>query len=139
MAEGEFIGALAAGVLAKVYSKAPSGVNSKVGGETPKAGEEVTQPTRIYSARELLRRAEESGPFHNFPESFNQQIFGQGSRTVTPNFWQTATPSLSNDLVMYRLPGNVNGVNGTFEIGVRPSVSGRTEVIMHRFFRPDRQ
>jgi len=26
---------------------------------------------------------------------------------------------------------------GTFEIGVRPSVSGNTEVIMHRVFRPD--
>jgi filamentous hemagglutinin len=37
MAEGEFIGALAAGVLAKVYSKAPSGVNSKVG-DAAKAG-----------------------------------------------------------------------------------------------------
>jgi hypothetical protein len=24
-----------------------------------------------------------------------------------------------------------------FEIGVRPSASGNTEVIMHRFFRPD--
>lgn len=26
---------------------------------------------RIYSARELVRRAAEPGPFHNFPESFN--------------------------------------------------------------------
>src|SRR5258707_4402837 len=41
----------------------------------------VTQPNRIYSARVLIRSAEESGPFHNFPESFNQQIFDQGTRT----------------------------------------------------------
>lgn len=94
-------------------------------------------PTRIYSARELLRRSAEPGPFHNFPESFNQAIFDQGSRTLTPNFWRTAKSGLSNDSVMYRLRGAVDGVEGTFEIGVRPSVSGNTEVIMHRFFRPD--
>lgn len=94
-------------------------------------------PNRIYSSRVLLRSAEESGPFHNFPESFNQQIFDQGTRTVTPNFWRTPKTGLGNDSIMYRLPGSVNGVEGTFEIGVRPSVSGNTEVIMHRFFRPN--
>jgi len=97
----------------------------------------ATQPNRIYSARELIRRAEESGPFHNFPESFNQQIFEQGTRTVTPNYFNVAKPGLSQDGVMYQLRGSVNGANGTFEIGVRPSVSGNTEVIGHRFFRPD--
>jgi hypothetical protein len=51
--------------------------------------------------------------------------------------YNVARPGLSNDAVMYRLPGSVNGVNGTFEIGVRPSVSGDTEVIVHRFFRPN--
>jgi hypothetical protein len=30
---------------------------------------------------------------------------------------------------MYRALGSVNGKAGTFEIGVRPSVSGKTEVI----------
>jgi hypothetical protein len=39
---------------------------------------------------------------------------------------------------MYQLRGAVNGVEGTFEISVRLSVSGNTEVIVHRFFRPDR-
>jgi len=34
------------------------------------------------------------------------------------------------------MPGVVNGKTGIFEIGVRPSLSGNTEVIMHRFFRP---
>ena len=100
-------------------------------------GATANGPTRIYSAHVLIRSAEESGPFHNFPESFNQQIFDQGTRTVTPNFFNTAKAGLSNDSVMYRLPGSVNGVEGTFEIGVRPSVSGNTEVIMHRFFRPN--
>ncbi len=94
-------------------------------------------PNRIYSSRVLMRSAEESGPFHNFPESYNQQILNQGTRTVTPNFWRTAKPGLSNDSIMYRLPGSVNGVEGSFEIGVRPSVSGNTEVINHRFFRPN--
>lgn len=97
----------------------------------------ATEPNRIYSARELIRRAEESGPFHNFPESFNQQIFDQGTRTVTPNYFNVPRAGLSQDGVMYQLRGSVNGADGIFEIGVRPSVSGRTEVIGHRFFRPD--
>jgi len=103
-------------------------------GAVAETTEAATQPTRIYSARELIRRAEEPGPFHNFPESFNQQIFDQGTATETSNFWRTAKPNLSNDSIMYKLPGNVNGVDGVFEIGVRPSVSGNTELIMHRFF-----
>jgi len=106
-----------------------------------------TQPIRIYSARELIRRAEDPGPFHDFPESFNQQILEQGTRTVTPSFYRVPRPGLATDGVMYRLPGSItvpgdvpgvpNVINGTYEIGVRPSVSGNTEVIMHRFFRPN--
>lgn len=90
---------------------------------------------RIYSARELVRRAAEPGPFHNFPESFNQAIFS-GSKTVTPNFFNVAKPGLSNTNTLYQMPGAINGTKGIFEIGVRPSLSGNTEVIMHRFFRP---
>jgi hypothetical protein len=100
-------------------------------------GPVLRPPTRIYSARELMRRAAEPGPYHNFPESFNQLIFDQGSRTLEPNFWRTAKTGLSDDSIMYSLRGSVNGVDGTFEIGVRPSLSGNTEVIMHRFFKPD--
>ena len=96
---------------------------------------ESAAPARIYSARVLLRSAEEGGPMHNFPESFNAQIF-QGSRTVTRNFFKVDRQALSNDAIMYRAPGSINGRAGTFEIGVRPSVSGGTEVITHRFFRP---
>jgi hypothetical protein len=107
------------------------------GGEIGAPGAVGNGPNRIYSSRVQLRSAEESGPFHNFPESFNQQIFDHGTRTVTPNFWKTPETGLSNDSIMYRLPGSVNGVKGTFEIGVRPSVSGNMEVIMHRFFRPN--
>jgi hypothetical protein len=29
-------------------------------------------------------------------------------------------------------------LNGTYEIGVKPSATGRTEVITHRFFRQDK-
>jgi hypothetical protein len=100
-----------------------------------KGGSTLTQPNRIYSARELIRRADEPGPFHNFPESFNAEIFQSGTKTVTPNFWRTAKPNMRNDSIMYSLPGQVNGRAGVFELGVRPSASGNTEVIMHRFFR----
>jgi hypothetical protein len=74
---------------------------------------------------------------HGFAMSFDKQILEQGSRTVTPNFFNEAKSGLSNDSVMYQLRGAINGVEGTFEIAARPSVSGRTEVIMHRFFRSD--
>jgi hypothetical protein len=59
----------------------------------------ATQPNRIYSARELIRRADEPGPFHNFPESFNKQIFESGNRTVTPDFFNKARQGLSNDSI----------------------------------------
>lgn len=100
-------------------------------------GQEATSPNYIYSARELIRRADEPGPFHNFPGSFDDMIFNQGDRIVTPDFWRKDRANLSNDSIQYFLKGNVNGVDGTFEIFTRPSVSGRTEVINHRFFRPD--
>ena len=83
------------------------------------------EPRRIYSARELVRRADAGDPFHNFPESFNQAIF-RGNRQV-----------ISENYVLYTKRGEINGVKGTFGIGVRPSASGRNEVITHRFFRPD--
>jgi len=97
----------------------------------------ATQPNRIYSARELIRRADEPGPFHNFPDSFNKEIFENGTRTVTPNFFNKARPGMSNDSIQFRLPGTVNGRDGMFEIFTRPSTSGNTEVIMHRFFKPN--
>jgi hypothetical protein len=82
-------------------------------------------PERIYSARELMRRTEEPGPYHNFPESFNQSIFS-GNRQV-----------ISDSYILYTRRGIINGRTGTFEIGVRPSTSGRIEAIVHRFFQPD--
>jgi len=91
---------------------------------------------RIYSARELIRRSAEPGPFHNFPESFNKSIFEQGTKTRVPNFFNQAKPGLSADSIQYRLPGTVNGREGVFEIFTRPSISGNTEVIIHRFFNP---
>ncbi|WP_300454555.1 RHS repeat-associated core domain-containing protein [Accumulibacter sp.] len=109
-----------------------------VGGEAAVAAEtgvQATQPNRINSVRELIRRAYEPGPFQNFPESFNAEIFQSGTRTVTPNFYRTARPNMSNDSIMYSLPEQVNGRTGVFEIGVRPSASGNSEVITHRFFR----
>jgi RHS repeat-associated protein len=123
---------VAASLAAGLASRSPSAVRGMATEAVAGVG-----PIRIYSARELVRRAAEPGPFHNFPELFNRTIFQQGTRTVTRDFWRTAKPGLSNDAAMYRLRGSVNGVEGTFEIGVRPSLSGNTEVITHRFFRPD--
>lgn len=104
----------------------------------PSAAMTPGPPNRIYSARELVRRADEPGPFHNFPESFNREIFESGTRTTTPNYFNQARQGLSNDSIQYRLPGTVNGKDGMFEIFTRHSTSGNTEVIMHRFFNPNR-
>ena len=91
------------------------------------------EPNRIYSARELKRRAENprtnntANPNHNFPESFNAEIF-KGKKTI-----------VSDNYHLYTKPGTLNGRPGIYEIGVRPSASGRTEVITHRFFNPSKK
>jgi RHS repeat-associated protein len=95
------------------------------------------EPHRIYSSRVLQRMSEEPGPFHNFPASFDRLIFSQGARTVERGFFRQPKALLSNDSVQYSLRGSVNGYQGSYEIFARPSTSGRTEVIMHRFFRRD--
>ncbi len=106
-------------------------VPNGAGGTLDEFAGSVTEPNRIYSSRELQRRAENPrangspNPNHNFPESFNDEIF-KGTRTV-----------VSDDYVLYTKRGVLNGKEGTYEIGVRPSASGRNEVITHRFFRPD--
>jgi RHS repeat-associated protein len=83
---------------------------------------------RIFSARVLRRMADEPGPFHNFPQAIGREVFERGQRTV-----------IDDDYVLYTLRGTVNGVEGVYEVGVRPSISGRNEVITHWFFRPDRR
>ncbi len=118
------MGGIAAGNLAGAATiKAGQALRTTARSNAP--ANVAREPNRIYSARELIRRANEPGPFHNFPESFNRQIF-QGNRQV-----------ISQDDILYTQRGVINGRSGTFEIGVRPSASGRTEVITHRFFRPD--
>ena len=83
------------------------------------------KPNRIYSARVLERAAEEPGPYHNFPESFDAEIVNGDKKVISDSY------------TLYTRRGEINGVEGTFEIGVRPSASGRTETIVHRFFKPD--
>ena len=90
------------------------------------ADDVMSEPNRIYSARVLRRSSGDSGPYHNFPETFDNQIFKHGRRHVR-----------SEDYIVYELRGVLNSRPGTYDIGVRPSASGRTEVIVHRFFKPD--
>ncbi|TXK95862.1 hypothetical protein BMR10_09195, partial [Methylococcaceae bacterium CS4] len=91
------------------------------------------KPNRIYSSRELKRRTENprinnaANPNHNFPESFNSEIF-KGNKTI-----------VSDRYHLYTKAGTLNGRSGVYEIGVRPSASGKTEVITHRFFNPSKR
>jgi hypothetical protein len=100
------------------------------------ANKESGGVNRIYSSRELIRRSQEPGPYHNFPETFDDLIFRTGTKEIVPNFYTKPKTGLTNTNITYKLQGSVNGREGIFEIGVRPSISGNTEVIIHRFFRP---
>lgn len=73
---------------------------------------------------------------HNFPDSFDDVIFNEGDRTLITDFWRVDRPGLSNDSAHYTLEGSINGRDGIYEIFTRPSNTGQTEVINHRFFRP---
>ena len=128
-------GDLALDLGAVVIPYVPAGISKlrhadEVVGATKNVAKE---PNRIYSAGELKRRAENprnnnsANPNHNFPESFNAEIF-KGNKTI-----------VSDKYHLYTKPGTLNGHSGTYEIGVRPSASGRTEVITHRFFNPDKK
>jgi RHS repeat-associated protein len=114
------------------------GIATEGGSIAAEALVSATRGTRyIYSARVLMRAAEEAGPYHNFPMSVDEAVVNEGARTVRQGFWRTARANLSNNSVSYELRGALNGRQGTYEIFTRPSASGRTEVIVHRFFHPD--
>ena len=88
---------------------------------------------RIYSARELIRRGAEPGPYHNFPEVFNKSIFEQGTNTRVPNFYNQAKPGLSADSIQYRLPGTINGKEPVASFaGVRLGIRDSELVEQHR-------
>ncbi len=73
-----------------------------------------------YSERVAARSAEDAGPYHNFPSSFDKEIIQNGEKTVG-----------SNGYTQYNLRGSINGQEGTYEIGVQ---NGQ---IVHRFFSPN--
>jgi hypothetical protein len=81
-----------------------------------------TPTTRIYHERVL--NPKDPGPYHRFPGSFDEVIISRGTRTV-----------ISDSYVQYTLGGSVNGVSGTYEIGIQTLSTG-TELITHRFFQP---
>lgn len=55
-----------------------------------------------------------------------------------PNYLSKSKSLISNHSVNYRISGEINGQGGHYEIFTRPSESGRTEVVTHRFLRPGR-
>lgn len=104
---------------AQLVSSLPS-VFSVAANTAAQGADEVAAATnKIYSARVLQRMADEPGPFHNFPGSFDETIFSQGAWTVNPGYFNKAKPNLSNDSVLYRLPGEVNGLNADEGVAAR--------------------
>ena len=89
----------------------------------------------INSARVLLRSAEESSVLHNFPEQITKKVLNEGNLQIINDFWKTSRNHLTNTSHNYSLRGTINGVDGIFEVFTRPSISGKVELIMHKFFR----
>ena len=106
---------------------------------------EITESTRrlktnyINSGRVLLRSAEETSALHNFPQHVTDTVLQKGDLKIIRRFWRGGRAHLSNDSFNYTLKGAINGMQGTFEVFTRPSRSGQTELIMHKFFRPNRR
>jgi hypothetical protein len=95
--------------------------------EVPTAPAQPRQPKLIESANVLTRAEQEDGPFHQVPAAFEEEILN-GTRTQK-----------SEDYVEYSARGSVNGHEGTYEVGVKPSESGENGTVVHRFFRPDKK
>lgn len=107
---------------------APVGSTTEAAAAASAAGASQTSApvTRIFSARVLERMGEEAGPFHNFPQQVGEEVMAHGQRTV-----------VNGSYVQYTMRGTINGYEGTYQIGVEVSNSGRTETITHWFFKPD--
>lgn len=103
---------------------------ASTGVSTPRSGEAATEairePYRIYLARELVRRADKPGPYYYFPESYYAEIF-RGNRHV-----------ISENYILYNPTWFDLWHSGKpLGFGMRPSASGRIEIYVHRFFRPE--
>jgi hypothetical protein len=72
------------------------------------AAKSVPATNKSYFNRALQRMADEPGPMHNFPGSFDETAFSQGTRTVNPGYFNKAKPNLGNDSIQYRLPGPIS-------------------------------
>lgn len=85
----------------------------------------------------MLRKTDK---FHDFPARLDAEILGT-TPIVVRDYFKKSKPGLSNDTKRFTKRGSVevDGTvrEGTFEIFTRPSVSGRNEVITHRFLNPD--
>ncbi len=144
--DGFFQAGQVAGTALGAVTTGGGSTGLKAVGAAARAGEEVaagasevataSQPLRFYSARVLNRAAEAKDTYHNFPQSFNEEVFSSGQQTRASNYFNQSRAGYSNDSIRYSLSGSINGEPGSYEIFTRPSITGRSELIMHRAFRP---
>lgn len=152
------------GVVFLVVDVATLGSGSIVKGGIKTIGKEVAEEVAeeaveqgakkfIYSARELTRRVHNpqtgkriyNDGAHNFPDSFDDLILSKGTVTTESNYFKTAMKHRTNHRKTYKLDGEIldkkrgGMIKGHYEIGTRPSTSGRTEVIIHRQFRANKK
>jgi len=118
------------------------GIDLLTGGAAGDVGGHLgaAQPvTRVDSERVLARAMQEPGPYHNFPRSFDDAIYAGDRNVVSRTYVQYSERGGIGQPGRYDLdpPRPARSSDGRYEIGVRPSMFGRTETVTHRFFRPD--
>ena len=108
----------AVGVAATVATCYANGINP-INGNRLNSSENNTVRKHGYKYDERVRsRGLQDPKSHNFPYSFDDAIL-------------STTPINDNGYQIYKLSGNMNGIEGHFEIGIR-----QDGIIDHRFFRP---
>jgi RHS repeat-associated protein len=109
---------------------AAGGLGGKLGSELP--------VTRVDSERVIQRAIDEPGPYHNFPAQLDDAIYSGDRTVISRTYAQYSEAGSIGKPGRYDLDPvrPATQIEGRYEIGVRPSMFGRTETVTHRFFRP---
>jgi hypothetical protein len=107
----------------------------QLGGPRAPSHGDSSAPELVYAPRIFRRMEEDHGLHHNFPLLLDRDIVVSGSREVVTDYFNHPQPGLTNNSIRYLAPGTINDTSGNYELFTRPSLSGDTEVVMHRFFR----
>ncbi|MBY0229051.1 MAG: hypothetical protein K2W96_07220 [Gemmataceae bacterium] len=124
------IGRMASG-LGRLGLKAFQRLGAKIG---------PTVVQRINSARVLLGGSGgDLKRYHQFPAMIEKWVLEGKGKKISDSYTLYTRRGTIQHVVVEGEKRIVRNVPGTYEIGVKPSASGRTQTIVHRFFRPDKE